>query len=310
MSMEGESLDWRSLAWLIAERAPHPLLVLDRSGEVRLVTSSASEALGWPHGDLQGRSCWQTLAPAGRNEAGRCRLEQAFDGVIDRMKVEVRAANDRRLEVSCDCMTVGEQAERCLVVAIRSVGEVSASGTRAQNEITYEVSLKPAERGRLLTPPQGQHREYGAASQLCFEAIHGASSPCVDCPLFRPTEEPWPRMAVRRVAASGVYHLLQARQVNDDLALVTVNVLPDASLPALNEANLRHVGEKAGLTERERSVVRHLLLGCSADEIAKRLGITSRTVKFHQQNALNKLGADSRIDLFRLFFNLATTAAS
>lgn len=45
-----------------------------------------------------------------------------------------------------------------------------------------------------------------------------------------------------------------------------------------------------------------LLLGRSLDEIAVSLGISARTVKFHQQNILNKLGADSRVDLIRLVF--------
>jgi DNA-binding CsgD family transcriptional regulator len=227
------------------------------------------------------------------------------------MIVEVRAADDRPLEVHCECTTVGEQDERCLVVAIRSVRELTPSSVASvQGELAYEVSLKPAERGLLLSPPRGLRREFSDASRLCFEALHGATAPCLDCPLFRPEEEPWPRMSVRRVAASGAYHLIQARKVGDDVGLVTLNVLPDASLPALNEANLRHVAKRAGLTDRERAVVRYLLLGRSAEEIGAALGIKSRTVKFHQHNALNKLGADSRIDLFRLFFSLEADGAA
>jgi DNA-binding CsgD family transcriptional regulator len=42
------------------------------------------------------------------------------------------------------------------------------------------------------------------------------------------------------------------------------------------------------------------VLGRSLDEIARILGIAPRTVKFHQANVLQKLGADSRLDLMRL----------
>jgi adenylate cyclase len=57
----------------------------------------------------------------------------------------------------------------------------------------------------------------------------------------------------------------------------------------------------ARLTEREREVLDLLLLGRTHDDIATVLGITERTSRFHQQNLLAKLGAESRMDLIRLF---------
>jgi DNA-binding response OmpR family regulator len=57
----------------------------------------------------------------------------------------------------------------------------------------------------------------------------------------------------------------------------------------------------ARLTEREREVLELLLLGRTHEDIAHVLGITARTSKFHQSNLLVKLGAESRLDLMRLF---------
>jgi len=57
------------------------------------------------------------------------------------------------------------------------------------------------------------------------------------------------------------------------------------------------------LSPREREVFELLLYGFTADEIAAKLGVSARTVKFHQTNVLHKLDADSRLDLFRLFFS-------
>lgn len=57
----------------------------------------------------------------------------------------------------------------------------------------------------------------------------------------------------------------------------------------------------ARLTERERQVLELILLGRTHDDIATVLGITERTSRYHQQNLLAKLGADSRMDLMRLF---------
>jgi DNA-binding CsgD family transcriptional regulator len=56
------------------------------------------------------------------------------------------------------------------------------------------------------------------------------------------------------------------------------------------------------LSPREREVFALLLYGRTADEIAVKLGVSTRTVKFHQTNLLDKLDVDSRLDLFRLFF--------
>ena len=66
---------------------------------------------------------------------------------------------------------------------------------------------------------------------------------------------------------------------------------------------LEQIVAQFALSPREREVFELLLYGFTADEIAEKLGVSARTVKFHQQNVLEKLDADSRLDLFRLFFS-------
>lgn len=54
-------------------------------------------------------------------------------------------------------------------------------------------------------------------------------------------------------------------------------------------------GRKAGtLSRREREVLHLVAAGQSNKQIARSLGITERTVKFHVASILNKLGADNR----------------
>jgi len=72
-------------------------------------------------------------------------------------------------------------------------------------------------------------------------------------------------------------------------------------LEALLRARVDRLSQEAELSPREREVLDLLLLGRSSDEIGTVLGITARTAKFHQANVLQKLGADSRMDLLRLF---------
>ncbi len=59
--------------------------------------------------------------------------------------------------------------------------------------------------------------------------------------------------------------------------------------------------DQSNLTSREREVLELLLLGRTHEDVAQVLGITERTSKFHQANLLAKLGAESRLDLMRLF---------
>lgn len=48
------------------------------------------------------------------------------------------------------------------------------------------------------------------------------------------------------------------------------------------------------LSDRERTVLREVAAGRSTKQIARALGITERTVKFHVSSIMNKLGADNR----------------
>lgn len=305
MSAPGPSevawLDWELVARRLADQVQHPVVVLDRSGKVRLVASMTSDALGWRHEELVDRDASQVLAPPGLADAMRVRIEEALLGVRKRADAELMSRDGRRVQVSLELTSVGEDEERCLIVALRAVREVATQAeTRLSGERTYEVSLTGAEVGRVVVAPQGEHRVSGDMGQPCYQAIYGFSAPCVDCPVRRPERNPWPRVAVRRSADSDAYQLIRAQRMSADVALVTINMLPDASLSALNEARVRHLADQAKLTTRERDVLDWLLRGRSLAEVGDLLGISARTVKFHQQNLLNKMQLDSRADLVRL----------
>jgi DNA-binding NarL/FixJ family response regulator len=59
-------------------------------------------------------------------------------------------------------------------------------------------------------------------------------------------------------------------------------------------ARLRSAGRTTILSARERTVLREVAAGRSTKQIARALGITERTVKFHVASIMNKLGAGNR----------------
>jgi DNA-binding NarL/FixJ family response regulator len=64
-------------------------------------------------------------------------------------------------------------------------------------------------------------------------------------------------------------------------------------IAAVLAAQVRQPARPA-LTEREREVLRWVSDGLSNKQIARRLGIAERTVKFHVNSIMTKLGAENR----------------
>jgi two-component system, LuxR family, response regulator FixJ len=70
---------------------------------------------------------------------------------------------------------------------------------------------------------------------------------------------------------------------------------------ARDETSAREVMERASqLTERERQVLNHLVLGLSNKRIALRLGNSPRTVEVHRARVMKKMQARNLADLVRM----------
>ena len=74
--------------------------------------------------------------------------------------------------------------------------------------------------------------------------------------------------------------------------------------PAVAAKLIRHIATPTALveplTEREEEVLNYLAQGLQNKEIAGRLGISERTVKFHVSAVLTKLGAGNRTEAVHL----------
>jgi len=72
------------------------------------------------------------------------------------------------------------------------------------------------------------------------------------------------------------------------------------NLSAMISQRIGDLARSTGLSPREQEVLHLLVLGRSTTEIGVALHITARTARFHQSNVLDKIGAESRLDVVRL----------
>jgi two-component system response regulator DesR len=105
---------------------------------------------------------------------------------------------------------------------------------------------------------------------------------------------------LRRAMESGAVGFLLKDAPASELAVALRRVLagervvdPDLALSALSEGS-------NPLTPREREVLKTSLFGASLTEIAERLSLSEGTVRNHLSTAIQKLGAQNRIEAARL----------
>lgn len=63
-------------------------------------------------------------------------------------------------------------------------------------------------------------------------------------------------------------------------------------------------GKLKGFTSREMDVLTHLMNGATNVEIAKLLGVSPNTIKYHVKNILQKLHVKNRVELAAKFYQL------
>ncbi|MFZ5446531.1 MAG: LuxR C-terminal-related transcriptional regulator [Myxococcota bacterium] len=290
--------DKQTLGKLLLEREVRPALVVDLESKV-VEANRASRVLAGGEAVPSGRvQDW--LKPSSR-ECFDASWKRAVGGERARATVglEVALPFDPVLEFSP--LMVDGRAQGVLLVMVDTAAPGPVLPLVPATGLHYEVSLdeagRPAKLLRVVAAEPGKaNLECG---KPCWASIHGRDAPCERCPL---TQQPFGRAVVRLAAAQPFSaQLLSARRTRDDLATVTAVDVDEQTWSALVRQRIEAMAQRAKLSGRERSVLELLMVGRSLSDIAGEVGITERTTKYHQQNLLKKLGADSRADLLRLF---------
>ena len=151
-------------------------------------------------------------------------------------------------------------------------------------------------RHKQLIKPQEQPSTIVMQSFVLCERSSGAVR-------FRVDAEPDGSMPVEKIAGLLAVHCLVRGQAPEDYELMVVprESLLDAASERAQEllAAGRALGAGVKVSRREQEVLDCILQGCANKEIACKLNVAERTVKFHVSSLLAKFGVTDRVALSR-----------
>jgi DNA-binding CsgD family transcriptional regulator len=293
-----DPLNWRAVAVRLADRAGEHVLV-DPTLTVRLVSSGLERRLGWPRDAIEGRALADVIVPPVHRETATMRMRRALEGTLPAFEIHAVARDDAAVILSIETSLLGSGEGSALLMTVTAVRSDTHAPDDEGDELAYDVDVSEDNFGALTNLLKPRTASW-SAGDTCYRVLYGLTDPCADCPLRQPSTNPWPRTLARAVGdRSDLYEVVSAT-LKDGYARVRRRRIAGAVLTLIQDAKLKVLAQAANLSERESQVLHLLLLGRSLADIGFVMGISLRTVKFHQANILEKLGVDSRADLVRL----------
>jgi len=288
------AVDWRSVVGAMLNHLDEPALLVDARGIVRCVNAAFAHLLrrsvesleGTPWTHVFGGSVADLVGPM-RSGGGPLELLTA-PGVAPSLRLHVRAT------------LVGTRSSQAVMLQVDEAIAVGAEPTSPVSRRRYVVSSAHHTRGTLLEVDDASGRAGPVVGGLCYRVLADRAAPCAGCPVFGDLGELPARTVLAPAADPHRYQVVEVRRRGGELLAVETLLLDEEVLSDLIEAKIAWIAERSDLTPREREILVLLYLGRTTRDIASLLGISERTAKYHQANVLEKVGADSRVDLVRL----------
>lgn len=293
-------MDWEPIVSHFDGR--RPALVVDGGGRVRFVNALMEKLLGRRFDELSTTRWLAICVQPGGVSTVKHLLGAGFRGETTGADLPLLTREGRRITMRAEMSREVRGRQRALVVVSQGVREVEV-GPSLTGDCRCEVSRTGNGGGvvtlvRFLDPSRDSLIHVGRPLEELLDAL-GCG------PAMRWIGEV---LADRATEASEVllpesddtFRIVTAESVDESTVRVTIRCLPTGVLPELVDAKAARTAGDGALSERERQVLTLLLRGRGVEDIATMLEIAPRTVKFHQANVLQKLGADSRLDLLRV----------
>ncbi len=149
-----------------------------------------------------------------------------------------------------------------------------------------------------------------------IDALHAMRSEGLDVPvvfLTMHTEPAYARRALEAGAAGYVLKHAAPRELLQALRTAAAGgifISPEIAAEVLGTSGQRPARDPAsGLTPRQREILRLLVDGRSAKEIARLLDISHRTVEYHKYQAMETLGVKTNAELIGIALRLRLSGA-
>jgi len=293
-------MDWEPIVSHLDGR--RPALIVDGGGRVRFVNASMEKLLGRRFDELTTTRWLAMCVQPGGTTTVKLLLGAGFRGEATGGDLPLLTREGRRITMHAELSRETRGRRRALIVVSQGVREVEA-GPALAGDCWCEVSRTVDGGGmvtlvRFLDPSRDSLIHVGRPVEELLEVLGSA-------PAMRWVGEVLAEHApdasdVLLPEGDDAFRVVTAESVDDATVRVTVRYLPMRLLPELVDAKAARTAGDGALSERERQVLTLLLRGRGVEDIATMLEIAPRTVKFHQANVLQKLGADSRLDLLRV----------
>jgi PAS domain S-box-containing protein len=293
-------MDWEPIVSNIA--TTQPALVVDGVRRVRFLNSPMEQLLGWNADELTARGWVATCVPQAQRVGVRQLVAHALSGARNEADLPLVTRQGRRLRVRAELSIERAGRLRALVVVARDIGEAPAVSVAAC-DCACEVSRAPGTAGRVtalrfLDPTRDATAWLGKPVGSLLEATGAAAAAPAAALVLEARVQDASRVVLPD--SDETFRVVNVAAVSSETVRVTVRCVEAGLLAELVEAKIARAADANGLSDRERQVLQLLLRGRGVEEIATMLEIAPRTVKFHQANVLQKLGADSRLDLLRV----------
>ncbi len=299
-------MDWAAVASILGERSERPIVLLDRVGRIRMFNRAMEQVLGWRRFEIEGELWAQACTPPEHQQEAERWVGDALRGALWSFEALSVTNTGAHILFRFEFSLVGKGTTQGLLVTATQWKLTEPSKPEiAGCDFDYEIATDPSSFGavsRLFV--DAERIRIPEKDARCFAVIHGLQEPCAGCPVLR-TDAPWPRVVVRHIKqgeTAGAFEIKSADRVDSGLVRIRTRTLSDHTLEAIHMAKVQQLADRADLSAREREILMYLLLGRTIEDISSLVGIAARTVKYHQANVLQKLGADSRSDLMRLLF--------
>jgi DNA-binding CsgD family transcriptional regulator len=293
-------MDWEPIVSHLDGR--RPALVVDGGGRVRFVNAPMEKLLGRRFDELSTTRWLALCVQPGGTSTVKHLLGAGFRGEATGGDLPLLTREGRRITMHAELSRETRGRRRALVVVSQGIREVQA-GSTPDGDCWCEVS-RTGNRGgvvtlaRFLDPARDGLSQVGRPIEELLDVLGcGPAMRWVGQVL---ADEAHDASEVLLPASDDVFRVVTAESLDDANVRVTVRYLPTSLLPELVDAKVARTAGNGALSERERQVLTLLLRGRGVEDIATMLEIAPRTVKFHQANVLQKLGADSRFDLLRV----------